>query len=134
MRVTCIKNSLASIIEDAVRMRLQESIHIEGPNADLGIGQKYVVQAVEARRDGGWWLYLHTVPASGWPYPYPAEFFQIDDNAIPTNWSLRSEFVDGQFTVKRLTFPDWANNDTFYEQLVDGDSIAEATYQQHLRI
>lgn len=133
MRVTCIRNSLALINEDAVRTRLQESIHREGPNRDLEVGQTYVVQAIEIWRDGGWWFYLHTVPTSDWPYPYPAEFFQIDDGTIPTNWHLYPQFVDGQFVVKRITFSDWANDDTFYEKLVDGDSEAISAYKQNLK-
>jgi len=133
MRVTCIKNTLASISESAVRMRLQESIHGEGPNRDLELGQQYVVHAIETWHDGGWWFYLHTVPASDWPYPYPAEFFQIDESTVPANWCLRSQLVDGQFVVKRLTFSEWANDDTFYERLIDGDSTAISAYQRNLR-
>jgi hypothetical protein len=133
MVVNCIINELASAKSDAVRTRLAESIHTEGPMLDLAVGQDYLVQAIELR-DGGVWFFIHTVKASCFPYPYPAEYFAIVDGTISSLWSAK--FADGPdgATLKRLSFPEWANDDSFYEKLIGEDVNCLALYQQRMII
>ena len=133
IRVTCIENSVSSVRNDRLRMLLQKSIHLEGPDSDLEVGRTYDVQAIEVRGDAGWWLYLHTVSSSDWPYPYPAEFFTIDENTLPEDWCIGSQFQEGRFALKCISFAEWASDNSFYEKLIDGDSMALAVYRQHLR-
>ena len=127
---TCIERSMSMFKVDELRVRLQRSIRLDGPILDLELGRTYIVQAMEFI-DSGWWLYLHTVPVSDWPYPYPAEFFSIHADAIPLDWCIGSRLREGQFVVKRLTFAEWASDDGFYEKLIGGDPIALAVYRRH---
>ena len=128
MRVECDKNDVTALEGAAVRERIGRSVNLEGPLPDLVIGREYVVQALE-QRDGGVWFYLHTVPTNDYPFPYPAEMFEYRDNRLPSDWSVRLGQERGHVFWRRLTFSDWANDDGFYERLVDGDPDTVATYK-----
>ena len=132
MRVKCVKNRLAEIVELEVRERLRHSIHLDGTIDGLVIGREYPVQAVELWEDGGLWFYLHTVAVSDYPYPYPAEMFEIPDNKIPSEWSICFQAQRGSIVWKRIAFSAWANNEHFYERLVDGDAEAVSAYRQQM--
>src|SRR5262245_61750375 len=120
MRVVCIKNTVAAITESEASERVRRSIHLDGPIADLAVGREFPVQAIE-ERDGGLWLYLHTVSVNDYPHPYPAEMFEVRDDALPTGWSIRLQVQEGNVVCKRITFAAWATDDNFYERLVEGD-------------
>jgi hypothetical protein len=126
MRVRCTTNDLDSIRDTTVAARLRRSIRIDHPLYDLTVGAEYAVQAMTQRDDGGFWLYLHTVPQSDFPYPYPMEFFQFIDSSPPSCWGLESP------AFKTLSFTEWATNALFYEKLVDGDEDAGRIYRGYL--
>jgi hypothetical protein len=129
MLVKCVANELAKTEMDAVRIRLGRSIHRDGPNRDLVVGQDYEVHAVEYR-DGGFWYFIHTVFENDYPFPYPAEYFQLLDATIPSDWAVR--LINGAEGVilKRLAFREWANDDSFYERLVEGDAASVAVFKR----
>jgi hypothetical protein len=129
MRVRCTNNDLAHIRDSGVLERLRLSIHIDGSDANLDVGQEYAVQAVEKRSDSGLWLYVHSVPESEFPYPHPIEFFEIVDSAIPNDWQAASS-RHGKFC---LSFREWVSDDGFCERLVNGEAAAIKTYRSHLR-
>jgi hypothetical protein len=129
MKVKCIANELSLIHSEAVLTRLRRSIRIDGQIRDLKVGEDYDVQALE-HRDGGLWLFLHTVAVSEYPYPYPAEFFELVDGRIPPLWCAKFFQNDDSTGLKRLSFVEWATDDTFYERLVDGDLQCVALYQR----
>jgi len=125
--VKCVINDLSKLTDVPVAERLKEGIHIDGPITDLVIGEIYPVQAIEVHLDRGLWLYLHTVEVNAYPYPYPTEFFQIIDSTIPRDWQVGHGSLN---EVLRLSFATWANNDRYYELLVDGDKKAEEKYAE----
>lgn len=131
MRVRCMINDLSSIKDAKVVARLQRAIHIDGPLTDLMIGKEYTVRAMK-QSDEGLWLFLHTVPQSDFPYPYPIEFFQIMDSSLPASWWLECDKLKGGSAFKHLSFKEWARDDQFYERLVDGDEEAVRIYRNHL--
>lgn len=129
MRVVCTQNTLAAIAESEVRERLRRLIHMNGPITDLEIGREYAVQAVEEMW-GGLWFYLHTVSVNDYPYPYPAEMFELRDNTVPAGWVVSMKVQRGSVGLKRITFPAWATDDVFYERLVDGDVETVSVYRR----
>jgi hypothetical protein len=131
MRVICTKNELAGIAEPEVRERIRRLVRRDGPITDLAVGQEYAVQALE-ERDGGLWLYLHTVSVNDYPFPYPVEMFDVRDNTLPAEWSIRMETERGNVVCKRITFSAWADDDHFYERLVDGDAETVALYRRRM--
>jgi len=128
MRVLCIANSVIDLNDEIVRIRLNRSIHRDTADMDLDIGKYYDVVAIE-ERDGGIWLFLHTVKSSDYPYPYPAEMFEFLDTSIPSDWGIKFEKREGGVIIKRISFPKWASDDYFYEKLVDGDKEVVTAYQ-----
>lgn len=130
MRVLCIANSVIDLDDEIVRTRLNRSIHRETADMDLDVGKYYNVVAIE-ERDGGLWLFLHTVESNDYPYPYPAEKFEFIDTSIPSGWSIKLEKCESGLIIKRISFPEWADDDYFYEKLVDGDSEVIAIYQKN---
>ncbi len=99
---------------------------------DLEIGQQYIVQAVE-ERDGGLWFFLPTVAESDYPYPYPAEFFEVQDYSLIPGWCVRFDTQQGNTVIKRITFSEWANDEHFYERLLDGEIASVSAYRRNER-
>jgi hypothetical protein len=131
MRTRCTINKLADVPEPDVRERLGRSIHLDGPITDLVIGQEYAVQAL-TERDGGLWLFLHTVAQSEFPYPYPAEMFETRDTTLPLGWCICLQKEHGKIKWKQISFPEWANDEHFYEKLVEGNRETVSVYQRRM--
>ncbi len=131
MRVKCIANDVNKLTSAEVRKRLTRSIHLEGADQDLVIGHIYFVVAIAQWDDGGVRIYLHTIEENNYPYPYPLEMFDVIEPSLPTNWCLSFEQQPLGLVITRISFPEWANDEHFYERLVDGDKAAIAIYKNH---
>ena len=128
MIVKCIANNISFLSREDIRERVREWVNSEGEYNDIEIGIEYVVQAIGYFR-GGVFYYLHSVEVSEFPYPYVAEFFEVVDSSLPANWEVSFRVEDGKKRFKRLTFSEWANDDFFYEKLIDDDDQSIALYQ-----
>jgi hypothetical protein len=127
MLVKCIRNSVSTLASDEASARTKAWTNSEGKYADLEIDKIYPVEAIEYI-DNGIFYYLHSVDASEHPYPYASEFFGIENSSLPESWDLSLRAESGLTRLKRLTFPEWANDDLFFEKLVDGDPECVAIY------
>lgn len=130
MFVRCVTNIVDKLPDPAVKARLHQSIHREGPDEDLTVGQVYPVLAIARWQDGGVRIYLHTVASNDHPYPYPIEMFEVVDSSLPTGWCVHFGRCQDGMTVERIGFPEWAKDDQFFEKLVDGDDATIAIYRQ----
>jgi len=126
MIARCIFNDISSLLDPTVFRRLSESIRLDGPDSDLVIGTHYPIQAIETRKDRSLWIYLHTAEMNDYPYPYPVEFFLITNSTIPENWKFSPST-----TLFRIAFPEWAEDDHFFERLVDGDPKTIEIYNRN---
>lgn len=133
MKARCVTNELAKIDSKSVRTRLEKAIHLNGPNRDISIGCDYDVHAVEFR-DGGFWFFIHSIPQNDYPFPYPAEYFEVIDATIPTGWSIKCMQEGDGTVVKRLSFDEWANDDGFYERLVEGENESINVFRQRITV
>ncbi len=131
MRVSCINNIVTAISESEARERVRHSMHLDGPLTDLAVGREYAVQAIE-ERDGGLWLYLHTVAVNDYPFPYPIELFAFRDKSLPASWEIHLQLKQGNVAIKRIAFAAWASDDLFYERLVEGDTGAVLLYRRYM--
>jgi hypothetical protein len=129
MLARCIADSIDQLELQPVKDRLQNDFHLDGPIAELSIGEVYHVVALEAR-GGGIWLFLDMLEGGEYTYTYPIELFEIDDPAIPAGWCVGFESQGSGLMIKRISFPTWANDDSFYEKLVDGDTSAIESYEE----
>lgn len=130
MRVRCLTNSIDQLCNADARKRIKDTIHLDGPDENLVIGNIYDVYAIDRGDDGGMRVYLHSVTISDHPYPYPMEMFNIVDSSFPGNWVITTWQNQFGSTMKRISFPEWALDDHFFEKLVDGDSAALEHYRK----
>ena len=127
MIVKCEKNDLQTISEERAKKRLSESIHLSSLSEYFEVGQYFQVQALENIR-GGIWVYLHTDDDCSYPHPFPAELFSIVDNSIPDGWCVNWEIENGDVKLKRISFREWVEDDSFYEKLIDGEETTNKIY------
>lgn len=130
MLVKCIGNALSSLESAAARNRIRHWTDSEGNYTDLEISEKYIVEAIEYL-DDGMWFYLHTIPESEHPYPYASEFFVIEDSEFPEHWRVSFNVKKGLPKLKRITFSEWAEDDLFFEKLVDSEVDYVAMYMKN---
>jgi hypothetical protein len=128
MKVRCIRNGIRDIADQVLMSRLKKSINRDDEDPDLTIGQEYFVQAVAQWMDGGIRVYLDSVVNSGFPRPYPVEFFEIVDPGVPLGWCVGFRSVPQGMSIQCISFREWALDENFYERLVDGDDQAEEIY------
>src|SRR5215203_5279103 len=114
MLLKCIGNNVSTLASEEAKARIKNWTNSEGEYIDLEIGRAYIAQAVE-HLDGGIFYYLHSVDVSEHPYPYAVEFFEIEDSSIPTHWEVSFKDESGIRKFNRLSFPEWANDDLFFE-------------------
>lgn len=129
MLVRCTANSLDTLPDCRVRERLRQSIHLEGPDPLLVIGEVYQVVAIASWQDDGIRLYLHTVAESDHPYPYPIEMFEVVDPSLPVGWCIGFGRSEDGVCIEWIGFQEWAADPHFFEKLVDGDEAALRIYQ-----
>ncbi|MDA3798971.1 MAG: hypothetical protein PF692_07815 [Kiritimatiellae bacterium] len=131
MRVQCKINSLSLVDNKSLLRRLKKTIHLEGDICGLEIGHIYDVQAIEYHNEEGR-FFIHTFEEDDYPQPYPIEFFKIIEDTIPSGWIITFDTSSEQTTIKRITFSEWANDDYFYEKLIDDDEESINIYKKNL--
>ena len=131
MIVRCRSNNVANLRDTNARERLLRSIHLPDGDSDLAIGADYSVQAVETWQDGSIMLYLHTVDSNNYPFAYPIEFFEVLDGALPKDWICVKHGADDEIGGLLITFPAWAKNRHFFENLIDDGASEIAIYLRH---
>lgn len=130
MIVKCIGNDISILNSDSSLDRIRRWTDSEGRYNDLETGAIYSVEALEYL-DNGIWFYLHTIPESEHPYPYASEFFVIEDSEFPKNWRVSFNVEDGVPKLKRITFSEWAEDDLFFEKLIDSEADYVAIYMKN---
>ncbi len=130
MLVRCTINNVEKLSSQAVKARLCQSIHREGPDDNLTIGENYTVLAIVRWQDGGIRIYLHTVADNDYPYPYPIEMFEVVDASLPSGWTLCFSRCPDGMVVERIGFSEWVKDDQFFEKLVEGDAATITTYRR----
>ena len=127
MKAMCIENDITKCDSRDLARALSSSINIQCFD-ELSIGEGYDVLAIEQRQDDVW-LYLD-VDGLPYPSPYPAELFRLSDPSIPEGWSVSIKVRDGVPYIYRLSFSAWADDDEFYEKLINDDDAALAALKR----
>jgi hypothetical protein len=133
MRVKCITNDIDKLNNEAVRKRLSYSIHLEGGDSNLIVNEIYTVFALTWWRDGGVRVYLNTYEKGSYPFPYPLELFEVIDPSLPANWCVSFKKQPIGEVINCISFPEWANNDDFYQDLTEGDASLIAIYKRWVK-
>ena len=48
---------------------------------------------------------------------------------MPSEWVVSLRIENKKKKLKRITFSEWAEDDTFYEKLLEGESVNVSNYQ-----
>lgn len=96
------------------------------------IGRTYAVFAVTIYL-GIAWYYIFDDDNHQWPTWAPAPIFEVANGDLPPSWKV------GYFNFSRedqfpiLSFPEWAEDNSFYERLVDGDAATVRVFDERRR-
>ena len=94
----------------------------------LSIGKEYQVYALTIYLCHAWY-YIINDDSFDYPVWAPAPLFDITNPEIPTGWHCTyHRFAHGEYPV--ISFPEWADDPTFYERLVDGDEAAKSIFDR----
>jgi hypothetical protein len=95
-------------------------------------GRTYVVFALTIYL-GVAWYYVFDDDGHPWPTWVPAPLFEVVDGGIPPSWMVGyfNFGRDDQYPI--LSFPEWAQDHTYYERLVDGDEAAARVFDVRRR-
>lgn len=133
MIVKCVKNRLAHFEEGPLKASLRKIIHLD-ENEDIGIkiGGQYTVYGINLNFfiDGMPFYYICEDERSSYPVPISAAFFETIDSRVSKNW----RFVFNQDQRHGLFLPEWADDEGFYERLVDGNQKEEIIFSRYKKL
>lgn len=92
-------------------------------------GRTYAVFAVTIYL-GLAWYYILNDDGHPWPTWAPAPLFEVVDGSLPNSWKICYFNFDRENQYPILSFPEWAEDPTFYERLVDGDEAATRAFNE----
>jgi len=101
----------------------------ENTEFPVTIGRSYPVFAMTIYL-GVAWYYILNDDGHEWPTWAPAPLFELLDGSLPASWRLGYFHFSQERQFPILSFPEWANDHTFYERLVDGDATAVRTFSE----
>ena len=133
MKVVCKFNNLNDISDVNVLAMLKKYIFMPDGEIDLDVGREYNVYGV-IFRDNYPWFYLCTEDYDEYPKPFAAEFFDVVDDKLSPHWKLSSFSKNKNKASTSLVFDEWAKDDSFYENLVDGDPEAVDIFSKYRNI
>lgn len=125
LMVKCVENRLASLQSPEILEHASRYVHQD--SVELVVGQRYPVFGVSFRDGIPWFLICESI-TDDYPTPHCSAFFELTDASIGVGWSLSLNQTNaGSISL----LPDeWANDETFLEKLVDGDSAAVSHFNE----
>lgn len=120
MIVRCIANTGATLPAVNIDPRRGYDRSTEFP---LTVHVDYVVFAVTVFL-GTAWYYVLDDDGLDWPTWMPASLFEIADGSLPHAWKFGYVRYSQEDQKAILSFPEWADDPSFYERLVDRDPVA----------
>lgn len=118
MRVKCVENKISILPESFLKYYRGD---VQAP---LIIDKNYMVYAVYEVYDTTWFC----IDDEQFRLPrwHPKFFFEIDDQRLSKYWILSFQGNSKNIMKPFLGFPEWANNEYFYVELIDGDGERES--------
>lgn len=141
MKVICKINNVNNFTDKWLLKRLKS--HFGRPSSgdiqdcdeilNIVIGQVFTVYGV-VFWDNSPWYYIVDDEDDEYPTPYASEFFDVIDKRLSSYWNL-SAVDSGEFgVISSLVFHEWAEDDRFYERLIDGDLEAEEKFNKYRQL
>lgn len=111
MKIKCIKNEVTN--------SLQESKNNVAKKFPLLKEKEYIVYGLCAREKSIWYC-ICDENYFFYPKWHSDNFFEVIDQRLSRYWLFNYRYENDQKTPF-LSFPEWANNDHFYNDLLDGN-------------
>ena len=131
MIVECIKDRLANFEPGPVKDVLRKAIRRdEDLNIGIDIGRQYTVYGIFIDKELSMPFYfICEEDRDAYPLARSAEFFKIIDSKPSSYW----RFI---YSSKRqgLYFPEWAEDEYFYGNLIDGKKKEEAIFAKYRKL
>ena len=133
MKVACKINNIFDLKDSFTIERLKKYISLSDGQLNLEKNNEYCVYGV-LFRDNSPWYYLCLDDDDESPSPYPAELFDIIDGRTSSYWRLATHYSSTLNVFSGFVIPDWSQDESFYENLIDGDPKRQATFSKYRKL
>lgn len=130
MKVICRLNNWNEIIVPEAIVRIKKYINLPDGETNLEVSKEYTVYGV-VFRDGAPWYLIHNELGLEYPEPFAAELFEVSCPKFSSCWRLYTQVNRFLGPISYLVIPEWAENHTFYERLIDGEPEEVAIYNKY---
>ncbi|WP_460352853.1 MULTISPECIES: hypothetical protein [unclassified Pseudomonas] len=130
MKVRCKTNKIDNSFTQDTATRLERYISISDSELDIEIGKEYTVYGIEFW-DNCPWIYICADSYDEYPKPFALDFFEITDQKLSSYWVLNSKDTYNKKVKTQLVFCEWADDDSFYEKLIDEDDACVITFEKY---
>lgn len=114
-------------------MSRDSSVGIDGSTEfPVTVGRSYLVFAMTIYL-GVAWYYIMDDDGHAWPTWVPAPLFEVVDGSLPASWRVGYFHFGREDQYPIVSFPEWAEDQQFYERLVDGDATAVRIFSERKR-
>ena len=136
MLVKCIINTVGTALTRGMQSyAIEESFHFDNDFEFLALGKIYSVYGI-LTTERGIWIFVLQDEDDEYPKQYPISFFEILDSSISPDWVIGNgqEFSSASRKVfSLLTFGEWATNNFYYENLVNGESLIVDNFRKKVK-
>ena len=133
MVIKCVVNTIeGALLHGLQSYKIEDYFHCAPTFPFLNLGQDYAVCGLLLTAQGIW-VFLLKDEGDEYPLQYPISFFDIVDATIASDWMTGKGEVFSSVSRKvfaLLAPKEWANNEWFYEALVDGEPQAVAAFKK----
>ncbi|MEN5242708.1 MULTISPECIES: hypothetical protein [Pseudomonas] len=133
MKVKCITNRIDERFTLDTAARLKRYISVGDSELDIEIGKEYIVYGIELW-DNYPWVYICSESYDEYPKPFALDFFEITERKISSHWVLKSQHTYNNKIKTQLVFCEWADDDSFYEKLVNEDEKCIEAFESYRKI
>lgn len=133
MKVKCITNRIDERFTLDTAARLKRYISVGESELDIEIGREYIVYGIELW-DNYPWVYIFSESYDEYPKPFALDFFEITERKISSHWVLKSQHTYKDKIKTQLVFCEWADDDSFYEKLVNEDEKCIEAFESYRKI
>lgn len=130
MKVRCKTNKIDNSFTQDTATRLERYISISDSELDIEIGKEYTVYGIEFW-DNCPWIYICADSYDEYPKPFALDFFEITEQKLSSYWVLNSKDTYNKKVKTQLVFCEWADDDSFYEKLIDEDEACVITFEKY---
>ncbi|KIF62638.1 hypothetical protein NX10_09215 [Pseudomonas fluorescens] len=133
MKVKCITNRIDERFTLDTAARLKRYISVGDSELDIEIGKEYIVYGIELW-DNYPWVYICSESYDEYPKPFALDFFEITERKISSHWVLKSQHTYNNKIKTQVVFFEWADDDSFYEKLVNEDEKCIEAFESYRKI